>query len=113
MHRVGSDRPAPTRSGESRMDKKRSIAVVQMDCVVGETEGNLNKIGHHAKLAKELGAELAIFPECCTTGYFIGDAINRLADPPEGPIAKALGGIAKANKLYLAAGSYTTENGVV
>lgn len=95
------------------MDKKRSIAVVQMDCVVGETEGNLDKIGHYAKLAKELGAELAIFPECCTTGYFIGDAVSRLADPPDGPIARSLAAIAKANGIHLAVGSYTTENGVV
>ena len=50
-----------------------TIAVAQMDCVVGETEPNLNKIAHFAGLAKRLGAGLVIFPECATTGYFIGD----------------------------------------
>ena len=29
-----------------------TIAVAQMDCVVGETAPNLNKIGHFAALAK-------------------------------------------------------------
>jgi len=45
-----------------------TIAVAQMDCVVGETEPNLNKIGHFAALARRLGAGLVIFPECATTG---------------------------------------------
>src|SRR6185503_15949818 len=48
---------------------KVNIAVVQMDCVVGEITPNLNKIRHFAGLAANLGADIAIYPECCTTGY--------------------------------------------
>ena len=89
-----------------------TIAVAQMDCVVGETEPNLNKIAHFAGLAKRLGAGLVIFPECATTGYFIGDGIKTLADEPDGPTAKRLSDIARENAINLVCGLYTQENGV-
>src|SRR5262249_49984836 len=88
---------------------KFTIAAVQMDCTVGVTEPNLNKIAHFAGLAAKLGAELVIFPECATTGYFVGDKIATLAEPPDGPTAKALGDIARNNRLYLACGLYTKD----
>lgn len=88
---------------------KFTIAAVQMDCTVGVTEPNLNKIAYFAGLAANLGAELVIFPECATTGYFVGDKIATLAEPPDGPTAKALGDIARTNRLYLACGLYTKE----
>ena len=83
-----------------------------MDCIVGETEPNLNKIGHFAALAKRLGAGLVIFPECATTGYFIGDKLAALADGPDGPVARRLGDIARQNAIDLVCGLYTQENGV-
>ena len=89
-----------------------TIAVAQMDCIVGETEPNLNKIGHFAALAKRLGAGLVIFPECATTGYFIGDKLATLADGPDGPVARRLGDIARQNAIDLVCGLYTQENGV-
>ena len=89
-----------------------TIAVAQMDCVVGETEPNLNKIAHFAGLAKRLGAGLAIFPECATTGYFVGDRLKTLADEPDGPTAKRLSDIARENGINLVCGLYTQENGV-
>ena len=83
---------------------KVNIAVVQMDCVVGEITPNLNKIRHFAGLAANLGADIAIFPECCTTGYFIGDKLSTLAEPDDGATAKELGDIARSSKLHLAVG---------
>jgi 5-aminopentanamidase len=88
-----------------------NIAVVQMDCAVGETEPNLNKIRHFAGLSVGLGADLVIFPECATTGYFIGGAISQLAGPPDGPASKALADIARQSRVHLACGLYTRENG--
>ena len=78
-----------------------TIAVAQMDCVAGETEPNLNKIAHFAALAKRLGAGLVIFPECATTGYFIGDKLATLADGPDGPAARRLGDVARQNAIDL------------
>jgi predicted amidohydrolase len=94
-------------------DARFAIAVVQMDCVLGETEPNLNKIRHFAGLAASLGADLAIFPECATTGYFVGERIDQLAEPPDGPASRALGAIAKENRLHLACGLYTKDEGAV
>jgi predicted amidohydrolase len=91
---------------------KFNIAVVQMDCVVGETEPNLNKIRHFATLSASAGADLVIFPECATTGYFIGERLEDLAEAPDGPTSKALGDIARQNRIHLACGLYTRENGV-
>ncbi|MSP83815.1 MAG: carbon-nitrogen hydrolase family protein [Alphaproteobacteria bacterium] len=92
---------------------KISIAVSQMDCVVGEVQPNLDKIASMARQAKSLGADIVVFPECATTGYFIGDKIGKLAEAPGGPQSQALGAIAKANGLHLACGLYTTENGAI
>jgi 5-aminopentanamidase len=90
-----------------------TIAVAQMDCFVGETEPNLNKIADFTALAKKLGADLVIFPECATTGYFVGDKIKQLADQPDGPVAARLAGIARTNGINLVCGLFTQENGVV
>lgn len=89
-----------------------TIGVAQMDCVLGQLEPNLAKIAEFASLAKRLGAQLVIFPECATTGYFIGEAIKDLADAPEGPAARRLGDIARENGVTLICGLYTQENGV-
>lgn len=83
-----------------------------MDCVVGDNEANLAKIADFTALAKRLGAGLVIFPECATTGYFIGDAIKILADGPDGPTAGRLGEIASENGVTLVCGLFTQENGV-
>jgi predicted amidohydrolase len=92
---------------------KVNIAVAQMDCVVGETTPNLNKIRHFAGLAANLGADIAIFPECCTTGYFIGDKLSTLAEPEDGATAKELGDIASSSKLHLAVGMFTKDGNAV
>ena len=92
---------------------KIAIAVAQMDCVVGETAPNLNKIRHFAGLAANLGADLAIFPECCTTGYFVGDRLSTLAEPDDGATAKQLGDIARDRKLHLAIGMFTKDGNAI
>jgi predicted amidohydrolase len=50
---------------------KWNIGIVQMDCTLGEIDPNLKKIAHFATLAKELGAQIVVYPECATTGYFV------------------------------------------
>jgi 5-aminopentanamidase len=92
---------------------KLTIAVVQMDCVVGQTAPNLNKIRHFAGLAANLGADLAIFPECCTTGYFVGDRLSALAEPDDGATAKELGDVARSGKLHLAVGMFTKDGNAI
>lgn len=94
-------------------DSKLNVAVAQMDCVVGETEPNLNKIAHFTELAAKLGSELVIFPECATTGYFLGDKQGELSEAPDGPSAKRLADIAKKNRMHLAAGMFTSQGNAI
>jgi omega-amidase len=45
------------------------IAVAQIACSVGDPEINLVKVREFSRRAKELGAELIVFPEMIDTGY--------------------------------------------
>jgi predicted amidohydrolase len=87
-----------------------NIGVVQMDCALGETAKNLEKIGGFAALASSLGVDLAVFPECCTTGYFLGTRLHDLAEPPDGPTSKKLSAIAREHRLHIAVGAFTRRD---
>jgi 5-aminopentanamidase len=91
--------------------KPVNLAVVQMDCVLGDVAANVARVAHFARAAADLGANLAIFPECVTTGYFLADKLADLAEPPDGPTAHALGDIARNNAIHLAAGVIIAERG--
>jgi omega-amidase len=45
------------------------IAVAQISCSLGDPEANLVKVRDFSRRAKELGAELIVFPEMTDTGY--------------------------------------------
>ena len=45
------------------------IAIGQINPVIGDFRGNVDKILDYAARARELGAELAVFPEMCICGY--------------------------------------------
>src|SRR5215467_11590997 len=45
------------------------IAVAQISCSLGDPEGNLSKARDFCRRAKEIGAELIVFPEMTDTGY--------------------------------------------
>src|SRR6476660_1142813 len=107
--------PRPQKIGAVAMlgNQEVNIAVVPLDCVVGDITPNRNKIRHFAGLAANLGADIAIVPECCTTGYFIGDKLSTLAEPDDGATAKELGDIARNSKLHLAVGMFTKDGNAV
>ena len=88
-----------------------NIGVVQMDCAAGETERNLATIAQFARMAAAREADLVVFPECATTGYFLGSRLEDLAEPPDGPTARRLGEIARENALTMAVGAYTRKDG--
>ena len=68
-----------------------NLGVVQMDCAVGNTEKNLATIADFARTAATLEADLVVFPECATTGYFLGSRLEEFAEPADGPTAHRLG----------------------
>lgn len=53
------------------------IAMAQINLLVGDIEGNADKIIDYAHRAKEAGADLAVFPELALTGYPPEDLLLR------------------------------------
>jgi len=45
------------------------IALAQINCIVGDLEGNLKKIKGYIQKAEESGADIVAFPELAITGY--------------------------------------------
>ncbi|MEM2941338.1 MAG: NAD+ synthase [Thermoproteota archaeon] len=48
---------------------KIKIAMAQVNCTVGDIEGNIGKIREYMKMVKGCGADLVAFPELTVTGY--------------------------------------------
>ncbi len=80
------------------------LAVVQMDCVLGDVAANLARANSLVAAAAAQGASVAVLPELATTGYFVGDRIGALAEPIPGPTTDALGRIAQRHRCYIMAG---------
>jgi predicted amidohydrolase len=72
--------------------------------VVGDVEANLAKIERFVATAGAQGANFVIVPELGTTGYFVGDRLEALAEPVPGPTTGRLGEMARANNTYLLCG---------
>jgi NAD+ synthase (glutamine-hydrolysing) len=53
------------------------LALAQMNTVVGDLDGNLERITDRLEEAREAGAELVLFPELATTGYPPEDLLLR------------------------------------
>ncbi len=51
------------------MKRNVRIAIAQINCTVGDLEGNSMKIIEYLHKAKAMGADLVSFPELATTGY--------------------------------------------
>jgi len=51
------------------MKKNLRIAIAQINCTVGDLEGNCKKITEYLQKAKALGVEIISFPELAITGY--------------------------------------------
>jgi len=88
-----------------------TIALVQMDCVAGDTEANLIRIAARAAEAAERGAQLVLFPECATTGYFVADRIASLAEPVPGPSSDRLARLARGAGVHLMVGMIEQAEG--
>ncbi|MEQ8292278.1 MAG: carbon-nitrogen hydrolase family protein [Roseovarius sp.] len=81
------------------------VSVAQMHCVPGDVAANLEIIEKLVALAVQEGAKLVILPEMATTGYFISDRLDELAEAEDGPTSRRLGEIAKRNGAYLVVGA--------
>jgi N-carbamoylputrescine amidase len=83
------------------MDKHLRIGVVQMDCRVGDVQGNLAHAGELVETAHQQGAQMVLFPELMPSGYALTEEIWDYAEPFSGPTVAWLTYTAKRLKLYL------------
>jgi len=84
------------------MDVK--VAVVQMDCTLGDVEANCRRVEGLVRGATAQGAEVIVLPELATTGYFVGERMSDLAEPVPGPTSEWVCRLAKTYGCYIAIG---------
>jgi predicted amidohydrolase len=72
------------------------VASVQMESAAGDKEANFAKLERLAREAADQGAALALFPECCLTGYWF---LRRLGVPGLAGLAEAVPGGPSCERL--------------
>ena len=91
------------------------VAVIQFRPTFKDKLGNLRKLAALIKQASEGGAQLAVCPELCTTGYsLMNDAEAReLAEPihPDTPTFKSMRVLAETFRVYIAWGMVELDAG--
>lgn len=87
------------------------IAVAQLHCVPSDVPANIKRIEALVAAAAADGAQFVVVPETATTGYFIANRLQELAEPEDGPTATALAAMARRHGLYLAVGFALSEGG--
>ena len=70
----------------------------------GDPASSLTRLTERARTAASAGAHLLIGPEMSLTGYNIGDAVSRSAEPADGPLFEAVAGIAAATGIAIVYG---------
>lgn len=91
-----------------------TAAAVQMNGRIGKVGENLKVTLRWAERAKELGAELVLFPELNVTGHWPSPELIRYAEEvPEGPSTRALAGCARDLGLVIAFGIAELRGGCV
>lgn len=79
------------------------IALLQI-AGTGSTAGNLEKGIGYCKKAKKMGADIVLFPEMWSSGYYIPEDIEermRLAVPADGEFVSAFGKLAKELQIAI------------
>ncbi|MCO7564319.1 carbon-nitrogen hydrolase family protein [Pseudomonas sp. S 311-6] len=70
-----------------------------------DVPGNLERLQQQAQLAAARGAQLLVCPEMYLSGYNIGaEAVQRLAEPDDGPSAMSVVEIAQAHRIAIVYG---------
>ena len=94
-------------------------AAIQFESAPGDKAANLRVIERMTAEARARGVQLAIFPECCISGYWfvrhLTDAqLAALAEPiPDGPSTQRLIALARTHQVTLGAGLFETgQDGV-
>ena len=90
--------------------KPITVAAIQFNHRPGDKTYNLGRVKSLSAEARKRGAELAVFPEMCLTGYWhvrnlAEQQCRELAEPIQGgPSTEALLGLAKQHEMTIGAG---------
>ncbi|MEU1122340.1 carbon-nitrogen hydrolase family protein [Streptomyces sp. NPDC005899] len=88
-------------------------ALLQSSGRPGSVAGNLAVLDEAAGKAAEAGARLLVCPEMFLTGYAVGDAVPRLAEPADGPGAGAVAEICARHGLAVLYGYPERAGGLI
>jgi len=87
-----------------------TVAVVQMQPILGQMEENLAKMGEFIRrIATEQSVDLIVFPELVTTGYEVGPRFPQAAQRVPGPAVNLIGQRAADYGVHVAFGMVTKE----
>jgi len=84
-----------------KMKDKIKLALCQISSKRENKTENLQKIENLTLEAKRQGADLAIFPEMCLTGYVILDQVYELAETIPGPTTEKVMALAKKLGMHI------------
>src|ERR1700730_13137464 len=79
------------------------IAVAQISCSLGAPEANLSKVHDFSRRAKDVSAELIVFPEMTDTGYSM-PVIHKHADDWNNGLVPGLREIARQLSIAIVSG---------
>lgn len=92
------------------------VASIQMESQPGDRAANFHKVETYAAEAAARGARLALFPECCLTGYWFlrkltHEQLAALAEPvPDGPSTRRLIELSRRMGISVGAGLVEAAN---
>jgi predicted amidohydrolase len=90
--------------------KNLNAAAIQFESIAGDKRANLDKIAAFLADARKTNVELAVFPECCISGYWYlrnlsVDELRGIAEPvTSGPSSQALSEMSRASGITVGAG---------
>jgi N-carbamoylputrescine amidase len=77
------------------------IGLAQIDCRLGDVEGNAERHLDWIERARTAGVDLLVFPELSLTGYRLLHLTPRVALPPNSPILRRLAEAARPMRVLL------------
>lgn len=88
------------------------VAVAQIACALGDPNANLSKVRDFSRRAKEVGAELIVFPEMTDTGYSM-PVIQKHASQWKTGFVPGLQDIAKQLSIAIVSGVSERDGSVI